>query len=122
MIYKESVSISFDKNMLERLNKSVAERNRSQFVMSAVKEALDRLDVEVAHQRQHEKWITEKVVPALRIVLKKAGHDELLEMWSKGADFRAHLVPLLEGKGVVVKNDETIKAALDSILKDYDGY
>lgn len=116
MIRKVPLSISCDSELIVRLNESVEPQRRSKFVSDSIKEALDKLDSEVMLKKNHDKWITEKVVPALRVLLKKKGYGEMLELWNGSPDTRRHLISELK----ITMNDDSLKQALHEVMRDYE--
>lgn len=116
MIRKVPLSVSCDTELINRLNSSVEPNQRSKFVSEAIRIALDKRDEEVIHKTKHDKWITDKVVPALKTQLKKKGYGEMLELWNGTTDARKYLLNDIK----MSMSDESLKQALSEVMADYE--
>lgn len=116
MIRKVPLSVSCDIELIKRLSSSVEPNHRSKFCEEAIRVALDKLDKEVAHKKKHDEWITHKVVPALKTILKKKGYGEMLELWNGTPETRKYLIHDLK----ITMSDESLKQALSEVMADYE--
>jgi hypothetical protein len=117
--FNTSCSDSFSERLKKRFGegKQGAGR-RSEFVVKVLTAELDRLDQEGLINAHRDIWIKDKVIPALKKMLKREGFEEVVN-YLTNADDRERLISQLKDAGIVV-SDKNLLLAIHGVLADYD--